>query len=486
MMIHKIYLNEYVYIEFMEKGDTLRLTEKYDYLKDVIVVFNENDEIIFKFLSKEFARFNKETGEVTYLTPITTTELRSVLKNKDINSLENVGDRFTFQNNKPAISSSIRTDLHTHFMELLSGEEYLSILLKYLDELNAASDYNILANPENYIYLTSGEILDDKNLFDRLASQLSLSERKQSTFKDLSAALKKRNILMDFAAKDLVKREGGDSTNSNDVAEAKGIIYVDYLVKALNILKEKGIKYVELSYSNQATIRRIARLLEEKDIKVEGIDFEFLLSANRRAGSPSFNSSIKDLEKLLNSGLVKGFDLMGEEIAFTKNDIDNIKDDASFVSRINKLLPILNQHSDSVLRLHAGENMDSKVNPFISMLVIDRIAVQRKLVLPPPQIRIGHGVYFDQSDLYAELLQKYNVIVELNASSNYALSNVQELVQIPYEWYKRRGIPCVLGTDGGGMYYTDSIQEEAIASTFGGKDVVEHIIKTEDEVLKGR
>ena len=88
------------------------------------------------------------------------------------------------------------------------------------------------------------------------------------------------------------------------------------------------------------------------------------------------------------------------------------------------------------------------------MVKIDLISKKRNIVIPPPEIRIGHGLYFDGSKEYIDLLKKFKCIIEINATSNLKLSNVESLEKMPYNFYLSHGIPVVICTDGHGIYLT--------------------------------
>ena len=81
-------------------------------------------------------------------------------------------------------------------------------------------------------------------------------------------------------------------------------------------------------------------------------------------------------------------------------------------------------------------------------------------IIPPPRIRIGHGVNIQYNPELVRLIHKYDVVVEINASSNYALGNIDSIDDIPLDFYKKNGIKYVISTDGGGVYSTSILQEE--------------------------
>ena len=222
----------------------------------------------------------------------------------------------------------------------------------------------------------------------------------------------------------------------------------------------------------------------------DGIEFNILYSFSRNVHKTSkADANIEEFERLVDEGYVKGFDLMGEESGLTEADRDNINDSKSFVSIMSKVLKKMNGRKDMVLRIHAGENEKSRNNPLESLMIIDKIISVNGYT--PPQIRIGHGLHFMEQMkdkegkmyTYLNLLKKYHVIVEINATSNYTLSSTKKFSDIPYRWYVDNDIPIVLATDGAGMYLTDANQERLIALLFGGKATLKNVGKTEKSIL---
>ena len=96
--------------------------------------------------------------------------------------------------------------------------------------------------------------------------------------------------------------------------------------------------------------------------------------------------------------------------------------------------------------------------------IIDEIKMEKGYQnFPPPEFRIGHGVRYNKSDYYFEFMKKNHVIVEINAISNLALSNIDSIDELPYIDYLEHGIPIAISTDGHGAYSTATIIEDKIA-----------------------
>ena len=106
-------------------------------------------------------------------------------------------------------------------------------------------------------------------------------------------------------------------------------------------------------------------------------------------------------------------------------------------------------------------------------------------ILPPPEIRIGHGIYFDKNNKnYVQMLKKIGAIIEINASSNFGLKNVKSYGTIPYDYYLENGVPVVLSTDGHGLYDTSLKVEDYIAYKISKYYGVIPIL--EEEILEGK
>ena len=117
--------------------------------------------------------------------------------------------------------------------------------------------------------------------------------------------------------------------------------------------------------------------------------------------------------------------------------------------------------------------------------ILENIETQLNIIIPPPEIRIGHGVYFNSSSYeYLRLLKKFGCIVEINASSNYALGNIRNYLQLPYNYYLNHGIPVVISSDGHGLYDTEKSIEDNIASTIATKNNIVSIANIDNYLLK--
>ena len=198
---------------------------------------------------------------------------------------------------------------------------------------------------------------------------------------------------------------------------------------------------------------------------------------------------------MIKNGHIIGFDLMGMEQMITPSDYE--KDSPSNESLYDKLEPlikVLNSFDDDnlICRLHAGEikynvpDPEGKSNPERTLEIVDKIAKENNLTIPPPTIRLGHAVHIQKNDNYLSLLKKYKVIIEINSSSNFSLGNIKNMSNIPYRWYYENNIPMVISTDGGGFYLTTPIQESKNATIYGGESIAKWIHENDQKEMERR
>lgn len=527
---YRVYINDNLYFEIA-----------YDYIKKEPYISSQGNatEIaiemkkmgnIFIFNVAGIPQVSIDLDKGTYLTRLNiiptaavrnyVEDLRNSLLDKDFESNRKYYDGSHIE--KPR---QVTTELHTHFMEVLNGEDFLNLILPYIEEVGFDKDGNQLTSfpteKDNLrkLNLSAAEywedadrILNDDTLFQKMARDLCLPMDRQVDFSFITSTLSKRNALVALAIHNITEQEikklGRDVSQSEYetiISNAKTKIYEEMLMLCLEVLKKDGIKYVEFSYSNDKNIERMMEKL--KGHRDGEIEFAFLLSAHRTKEGTKFcefyhdnDGNIKKSKKpkktvinmlrgLLDKGYVKGFDLMGAESEILSKDF--IKDSTNASSWYDKLMPILkelNSRGDKTLicRLHAGEMVDaqnSTSNPQKTLELIEKIANTEGLIIPPPSIRIGHGLHITQNEEYLRLLKKFKVIVEINASSNFALKNIKNMKDIPYMWYARNNVPIVLDTDGGGFYLTNGKDEAYIAELFSGKTVLSNVEQTESRIV---
>jgi hypothetical protein len=280
-------------------------------------------------------------------------------------------------------------------------------------------------------------------------------------------------------SKDITKAEADDIKS-----KSKGIILAQMLLTSIESLKDQGIKYVEFSYSNHNTLKVMLSVLEATEI--EGITVKFLLSENRTAKPKLHRRNSREVKALMEEyPEVVGFDLMGLEQEIMPSEYENTGECKTLYDRLRFTVEQLldSSREKPTLRLHSGEiyyNREGSPNnnPQFILEILKQIEEDLGVSLADKlNIRIGHGLHFQSTPAYFDLLKHFDVIVEICASSNFALGNVMDLKDMPYKEYEEHGIPFVIGTDGGGFYLTTLKDEAKIAGVFGGDDIIARLKK---------
>ena len=349
------------------------------------------------------------------------------------------------------------SELHTHLMGMLSLEGILDILSKInYPGFPIDSDGNLLFDGNPNTPRT-------KKVTDKIKRGLIVPYGESIEYGDMEILYTNRSkLLADIA--------NYYSNGNKDEEELLNEIYLIYLNHSLLELIDNKVTYVEISFSNK---EKIAYMLKHLPRKItDKIDVKFLLCTNRIRSGKELEKDLEAIEETIAKDKAIGFDLMGKEEPFNNNENDSWKKKSnsinSFTRKLDLVIGVLHKYPKSTLRIHAGENIESKGNPLATLKMIDKVATQNNLVIPPPEIRLGHAIYFDDCKEYIDLLRKYKCIIEINASSNMALSNITDPNQLSYNYYLRNDIPVVISTDGAGIYDTDIAQENYIVQNVAG------------------
>ncbi|MBR4262634.1 MAG: hypothetical protein IKQ35_04660 [Bacilli bacterium] len=259
-------------------------------------------------------------------------------------------------------------------------------------------------------------------------------------------------------------------------------VYLDYFERCLEKFEREGVHYSEISFSNFVTLQAIAakypndprfNLLYSIN-RTDSIDaFHALVQGDIEATDPLYGFSADKLLSYLKSGKIVGVDIMGNEKDDTPLEV------TPFTDKMALILPVLHMFPNSVLRIHAGEYVEATDNVLLTLLAIKSAIelINKKcegmfgdepIKIPPPTIRIGHGVNIRECPELVDLLKEMHAVVEVNISSNMALSNISALKDVPLDFYRENGIPVVLSTDGGGMYLSSLLQEQNLADDRDG------------------
>ena len=252
-------------------------------------------------------------------------------------------------------------------------------------------------------------------------------------------------------------------------------LYEDTLLWIGREYAKRHIHYVEISdttlvkkdASAARMLQQIHRILPL--VKQEtGVDIRFLAAIRRipltlvKENIVSGNyltDAIQALKVVCKDPYVVGSDFVGEEI----NDIAELK---GVIREI--VTGIASQDPNWTIRVHAGENDSLKSNMAKAIHLVEESLLPGQVF---PYMRIGHGLYCAslKSAQGKALLQKikaHDLVLEFQLTSNVRLNNIIDLRTHPLKSYLNWGISCVMGTDGYGLYGTDSIDEQLALTNF--------------------
>ena len=258
--------------------------------------------------------------------------------------------------------------------------------------------------------------------------------------------------------------------------------------------KKQSVTYVEITDTDLAKVGAPAvKLLEElheimpKIEKETGVAIRFLVGIRRipltiikdqKTSSNYLRENLDVLRAVAKSPYVVGSDFIGEEI----NDITDLK------PVINELVQYaVTEDPNFTIRIHAGENDCLKDNVGKSIrCIVDSLKPGQKV----PKFRLGHGLYTanlnsKEGKELIKLMKDTGAVVEFQLTSNVRLNNLTAVSKHPLKQYLANGIKCVQGTDGCGMYGTDTMDEQlALTNLLGLNDNdFAKMRKVEDEII---
>lgn len=374
-----------------------------------------------------------------------------------------------------------KTELHTHLMGMMTAEGFVDFLSQYLDCIYWPINEPISSATQT---VPIASILNDKDALN----SLRIPHGEQVDYFTLDDRYSTRTELLKLAAHttfsklyDMLEDNYPNVSNEDKrkiiTQQAETTVYNDYINRSLQELVNQNVKYVEISYSNP---RRIASFQISQNLQ-DKITCKFLLSTDRSRSTRNMKQSAKSLKKILTQGTSVGVDVMEQERPFSIEELD-YNNSRSFQRKLEILFDELLQYDNTTLRIHSGE-IPAPNNTLITLRMIDQIATKKGIVIPPPEIRVGHGLHFNPSEDYVNLLKKFHCIVELNASSNFGLKNIKDYNEIPYSYYLENDIPVVISTDGHGLYDTTIKEEDSIAKNHTTEKEYNTILQIDSDIL---
>lgn len=342
----------------------------------------------------------------------------------------------------------------------------------------------------NFADLILGNIEDSTENIDKIRKSLTILKDSQAVFTNLEKLYLYRYVFTKgveasykIKLPDEIRIEDQDicrylkrmllDLENEDYANIT--FYEDTLLWIGREYQKRHIKYVEIS--DTTLVKKeisAARMLEQIHhilplVKKEtGVDIRFLAAIRRIpltlvkeniVSNNYLTEAIQALKVVCKDPYVVGSDFVGEEI----NDIEELK---AVIKEI--VTKIASEDKNWTIRMHAGENDSLKSNMAKSIQLVEESLLPGQKF---PYMRIGHGLYCAslKSKQGKELLAKikeHDIVLEFQLTSNVRLNNLIDLRKHPLKTYLDQGISCVMGTDGCGMYGTDSIDEQIALSNF--------------------
>ncbi|XP_069744833.1 adenosine deaminase-like protein [Narcine bancroftii] len=223
-----------------------------------------------------------------------------------------------------------------------------------------------------------------------------------------------------------------------------------------DVIKEfaaDGVKYLELrstpreekstAMTKKSYVEAVLEAIRQCKQEDVDIDVRFLLSIDRRGGPTVAMETVKLAEEFFISsdGLVVGMDLSGD--------------------------PAVEHAKNFIAPLHAARNIGLKLA--VHMAEIPNKHEEWEMFLGLPPDRIGHGTFLHPeaggSDQLVDIIKKRQIPIELCLTSNVKGQTVPSYSGHHFQYWYNCGHPCVLCTDGKGVFATNVSQEYQIAES---------------------
>ena len=376
-------------------------------------------------------------------------ESKNLLTTYEIKSLAHFGNDAKIYNTIPDLPYSPSTDLHTHYAGAMKKEDLLSVAtdngqspyyypLKLLKQMGIA-----ISQYENNAF-TSDKFPQQTNVDSWFRGEVV----KYIDIRTLKVSDNK--ILLDHLAipqtKQIIFEEMEDYYNYRGVFTTDIKLFEKYLRALANNYKEVGVNNASISLSkiiHPDWLQIADKCLPEIEAET-GVKMRFLVSIMRHDKPEKMQDVIRSIQATGHHPCIEGVDFLASETNSTYDFYPALHEIGAWA-----------QANDPgfVLRIHAGETSYHPEN------IKAALEIAEQYNLP---IRVGHGIYGSGADTVALAKKIYEggtpVIIEMNPDSNYALNNIDNTDEFPLVTYAQAGIPCVLGTDGHGLYQTDSRQ----------------------------
>lgn len=385
-----------------------------------------------------------------------------------------------------------KTDLHTHFTGVLYADTLIKIALEYgikipnfhlqllgfghLQEVQTFVDKNKVTKikVDNNHKVSLKKLFEECEEFKKVYIEaLSIPVHEQQRFADMDRIYDLRRTFFAVKSYDDMKKASIKRLGSKPKGKAQAVQDFDKQERYMSALllamgeqnKLHGIEYSEISLTDVHN-KTLISILEHYTPIVEkqtGVTLKFLLAIPRTACIEQQKDFVAACKKLSSSPIVAGFDVLGHETNSTK-DVAYVLE--SLARHVMKTDPTL------TIRAHAGESALFKDNVLDVLKIIKRAKNKLEETYPHhkfeyPDIRIGHGIHGVSPELL-ELIKETDATIEINITSNLALNNINKICDIPIKEYLEAGCNLVLGTDSGGVYQTDILEQAKLFLAAGG------------------
>ena len=259
--------------------------------------------------------------------------------------------------------------------------------------------------------------------------------------------------------------------------QKQGIEYVEMADTELAKLGEPAIKYLEEIHEIMPKIEKETGVAIRFLAAIRRIPLTIIKGVNTRDSYLLDNLNV--IKAVAKSPYVVGSDFIGEEI----NDITELK------PVIRELVNyVVNEDENFTIRIHAGENDSLRGNVSKSIESVIEATSEGKNI---PKVRIGHGLYTPnleskEGKKLLKNLKKSKAVLEFQLTSNVRLNNLNALENHPLKQYIKNGVRCVQGTDGCGVYGSDTIEEQLALKNLLGltDDDFTKMREVEEEIIE--
>ena len=529
-----------VTVVFEKDNLTFEFDKNYEFLSNLLRI-EKNDNLTFVYLGmKKILRI--ENNNIERILPVKQTDIKvlKALYESDnninsrtmldyFNSVKNNISSYTYKSRTTTrafgIIPKVKTETNTYLTEILDSPEFIRFLNEYdvrypmneygyldftsnkaysydevkyygwADNLERAFKVNLahtssidkfdeaVLNREKILKVACssleemlGESVewkkienDIKEASDDIVGQIkSLDEITQNKSKQEKKKFNKEKIKLNEKLNKLNKLKSSQSAK---------ILYNELLNISLDKLTNNHCEYSTISFSNDAR-------LEFMSMKHKGDKrFNFMYTIDQNKAVKKFEDYAKSLEMLLKGRLVIGSEITGFEETY-----DGLKE------KLEWILPVLHIHPNSVLRIHADQFSDHTSNIFEVLTAIKEVSIKLNEtcsdlfgtewgILPPPMIRISHGLRLEDKPELIKLIKEFDAVIEYSLSANKALRNIKDYSKLSLAFYDKNKIKYVFSNDGGGMfYYKENEIDEELEST--KKEIKNIINEVKEEPIK--